>query len=134
MNTKRKLLLFISGIALILLFTIMNTNTVKAAVTWPITSFATWTQGRRSDGILTRNKYGFIINKDEGYYMEEYKDSGNIHIKIPLIAHQDWNKSDNTKYYLVMQNGNNISGQTISNVPSFATPLVFQKPYDPSSS
>lgn len=116
MNTKRKLLLFISGIALILLFTIMNTNTVKAAVTWPTTSFATWTQGRRLDGILTRNIYGFIINKDEGYYMEEYKDSGNIHIKIPLIAHQDWNKSDNTKYYLVMQNGNNISGQTISNV------------------
>ena len=116
MNTKCKLLLFISGIALILLFTIMNTNTVKAAVTWPTTSFATWTQGRRLDGILTRNIYGFIINKDEGYYMEEYKDSGNIHIKIPLIAHQDWNKSDNTKYYLVMQNGNNISGQTISNV------------------
>lgn len=116
MNTKRKLLLFISGMALILLFTIMNTNTVKAAVTRPTTSFATWTQGRRLDGSLTRNKYGFIINKDEGYYMEEYKDSGNIHIKIPLIAHQDWNKSDNTKYYLVMQNGNNISGQTISNV------------------
>lgn len=116
MNTKRKLLLFISGMVLILLFTIMNTNTVKAAVTWPTTSFATWTQGRRFDGSLTRNIYGFIINKDEGYYMEEYKDSGNIHIKIPLIAHQDWNKSDNTKYYLVMQNGNNISGQTISNV------------------
>ncbi|URI13143.1 hypothetical protein [Ligilactobacillus salivarius] len=116
MNTKRKLLLFISGMALILLFTIMNTNTVKAAVTWPTTSFATWTQGRRFDGSLTRNIYGFIINKDEGYYMEEYKDSGNIHIKIPLIAHQDWNKSDNTKYYLVMQNGNNISGQMISNV------------------
>ncbi|MDN4833913.1 hypothetical protein QYC35_06830 [Ligilactobacillus salivarius] len=116
MNTKRKLLLFISGMALILLFTIMNTNTVKAAVTWPTTSFATWTQGRRLEGSLTRNIYGFIINKDEGYYMEEYKDSGNIHIKIPLIAHQDWNKSDNTKYYLVMQNGNNISGQMISNV------------------
>lgn len=116
MNTKRKLLLFISGMALILLFTIMNTNTVKATITWPTTSFATWTQGRRFDGSLTRNIYGFIINKDEGYYMEEYKDSGNIHIKIPLIAHQDWNKSDNTKYYLVMQNGNNISGQTISNV------------------
>ncbi|MBL1069924.1 hypothetical protein [Ligilactobacillus salivarius] len=114
MNTKRKLLLFISGIALILLFTIMNTNTVKAAVTWPTTSFATWTQGRRSDGILTRNKYGFIINKDEGYYMEEYKDSGNIHIKIPLLAHQDWNKSDNTKYYVVMQSGSTFSGQEIS--------------------
>ncbi|WP_410504735.1 hypothetical protein ABE953_01535 [Ligilactobacillus salivarius] len=114
MNTKRKLLLFISGMALILLFTIMNTNTVKAAVTWPTTSFATWTQGRRLDGSLTRNIYGFIINKDEGYYMEEYKDSGNIHIKIPLIAHKDWNKSDNTKYYLVMQNGSTFSGQEIS--------------------
>ncbi|MYY65583.1 hypothetical protein FYL25_09305 [Lactobacillus salivarius] len=114
MNIKRKLLLFISGMALILLFTIMNTNTVKAAVTWPTTSFATWTQGRRFDGSLTRNIYGFIINKDEGYYMEEYKDSGNIHIKIPLIAHQDWNKSDNTKYYLVMQNGSTFSGQEIS--------------------
>ena len=113
MNTKRKLLLFISGMALILLFTIMNTNTVKAAVTWPTTSFATWTQGRRSDG-SSRNKYGFMVNKDEGYYMEEYKDSGNIHIKIPLIAHQDWNKSDNTKYYLVMQNGSTFSGQEIS--------------------
>lgn len=114
MNTKRKLLLFISGMVLILLFTIMNTNTVKAAVTWPTTSFATWTQGRRLDGSLKRNIYGFIINKDEGYYMEEYKDSGNIHIKIPLIAHQDWNKSDNTKYYLVMQNGSTFSGQEIS--------------------
>lgn len=114
MNTKRKLLLFISGMALILLFTIINTNTVKAAVTWPTTSFATWTQGRRSDGFLTRNKYGFIINKDEGYYMEEYKDSGNIHIKIPLLAHQDWNKSDNTKYYVVMQSGSTFSGQEIS--------------------
>jgi len=60
MNTKRKLLLFISGMALILLFTIMNTNTVKAAVTWPTTSFATWTQGRRSDG-SSRNKYGFMV-------------------------------------------------------------------------
>ena len=45
MNTKRKLLLFISGMVLILLFTIMNTNTVKAAVTWPTTSFAPWTRG-----------------------------------------------------------------------------------------
>ncbi|AYC11222.1 hypothetical protein IBB3154_0318 [Ligilactobacillus salivarius] len=72
MNTKRKLLLFISGMALILLFTIMNTNTVKAAVTWPTTSFATWTQGRRLDGSLTRNIYGFIINKDEGYYIVNF--------------------------------------------------------------
>ena len=72
MNTKRKLLLFISGMALILLFTIMNSNIVKAAVTWPPTSFATWTQGRRLDGSLTRNIYGFIINKDEGYYIVNF--------------------------------------------------------------
>lgn len=114
MNTKRKLLLFISGMALILLFTIMNTNTVKAAVTWPTTSFATWTQGRRFDGSLTRNKYGFMVNKDEGYYMEEYKDSNNIHVKIPVIAHESWNKSTETKYYVVMQSGSTFSGQEIS--------------------
>lgn len=114
MNTKRKLLLFILGMALILLFTIMNTNTVKAAVTWPTTSFATWTQGRRSDGSLTRNKYGFMVNKDEGYYMEEYKDSNNIHVMIPMIAYKSWNESTKTKYYVVMQNGSTFSGQEIS--------------------
>ena len=113
MNTKRKLLLFISGMALILLFTIMNTNTVKAAVTWPTTSFATWTQGRRSGG-SSRNKYGFMVNKDEGYYMEEYKDSNNIHVKIPMIAHKSWNESTETKYYVVMQSGSTFSGQEIS--------------------
>ncbi|MBX0284131.1 hypothetical protein [Ligilactobacillus salivarius] len=114
MNIKRKLLLFISGMALILLFTIMNTNTVKAAVTWPTTSFATWTQGRRFDGSLTRNKYGFMVNKDEGYYMEEYKDSNNIHVMIPMIAYKSWNESTKTKYYVVMQNGSTFSGQEIS--------------------
>ena len=113
MNTKRKLLLFISGMALILLFTIINTNTVKAAVTWPTTSFATWTQGS-SEGEYTRNLYGFIINKDEGYYMEEYKDSNNIHVKIPMIAHKSWNESTETKYYVVMQSGSTFSGQEIS--------------------
>lgn len=114
MNTKRKLLLFISGIALILLFTIMNTNTVKAAVTWPTTSFATWTQGTKEAGGLTRNKYGFMVNKDEGYYMEEYKDSNNIHVMIPMIAYKSWNESTKTKYYVVMQNGSTFSGQEIS--------------------
>ncbi|MBL1058681.1 hypothetical protein JEM48_08680 [Ligilactobacillus salivarius] len=114
MNTKRKLLLFISGMALILLFTIMNTNTVKAAVTWPTTSFATWTQGTKEAGGLTRNKYGFMVNKDEGYYMEEYKDSNNIHVMIPMIAYKSWNESTKTKYYVVMQNGSTFSGQEIS--------------------
>ena len=113
MNTKRKLLLFISGMALILLFTIMNTNTVKAAVTWPTTSFATWTQGMSERG-SKRNKYGFMVNKDEGYYMEEYKDSNNIHVKIPMIAHKSWNESTETKYYVVMQSGSTFSGQEIS--------------------
>ena len=114
MNTKRKLLLFISGMVLILLFTIMNTNTVKAAVTWPTTSFATWTQGRRFDGSLTSNLYGFMVNKDKEYYMEEYKDSNNIHVMIPMIAYKSWNESTKTKYYVVMQNGSTFSGQEIS--------------------
>src|SRR5699024_1670042 len=114
MNTKRKLLLFISGMALILIFTIMNTNTVKAEVTWTTTSFATWTQGTKEAGGLTRNKYGFMVNKDEGYYMEEYKDSNNIHVMIPMIAYKSWNESTKTKYYVVMQNGSTFSGQEIS--------------------
>src|SRR5699024_9974271 len=110
----RKLLLFISGMALILLFTIMNTNTVKAAVIWPTTSFATWTQGTKEAGGLTRNKYGLMVNKDEGYYMEEYKDSNNIHVMIHMIAYKSWNESTKTKYYVVMQNGSTFSGQEIS--------------------
>ena len=114
MNTKRKLLLFISGMVLILLFTIMNTNTVKAAVTWPTTSFATWTQGRRFDEIFKKNIYGFMVNKDKEYYMEEYKDSNNIHVMIPMIAYKSWNESTKTKYYVVMQNGSTFSGQEIS--------------------
>ena len=96
MNTKRKLLLFISGMVLILLFTIMNTNTVKAAITWPTTSFATWTQGRRLDESLKSNLYGFMVNKDKEYYMEEYKDSNNIHVMIPMIAYKSWNESTKT--------------------------------------
>ncbi|MDO5005243.1 MAG: hypothetical protein Q4E19_06355 [Ligilactobacillus salivarius] len=82
----------------------------SSGIKWPTTSFATWTEGKVEN---VRNKYGFMINKDEGYYMEEYKDSNNIHVKIPMIAHESWNKSTKTKYYVVMQNGNTFSGQEI---------------------
>ena len=115
MNTKRKLLLFISGMALILLFTIMNTNTVKAAVTWPTTSFAPWTRGKRESEYTVRNYYGFMINNDNGQYIEEYEEGNNIHVKVRILAHIDWNKSTKTRYYVVMQNGDSFSGQEISN-------------------
>lgn len=115
MNTKRKLLLFISGMVLILLFTIMNTNTVKAAVTWPTTSFAPWTRGKRESEATVRNYYGFMINNDNGQYIEEYEEGNNIHVKVRILAHIDWNKSTKTRYYVVMQNGDSFSGQEISN-------------------
>ncbi|OUN63894.1 hypothetical protein B5G14_02830 [Ligilactobacillus salivarius] len=115
MNTKRKLLLFISGMVLILLFTIMNTNTVKAAVTWPTTSFAPWTRGKRESENTVRNYYGFMINNDNGQYIEEYEEGNNIHVKVRILAHIDWNKSTKTRYYVVMQNGDSFSGQEISN-------------------
>lgn len=115
MNTKRKLLLFISGMVLILLFTIMNTNTVKAAVTWPTTSFAPWTRGKRESEYTVRNYYGFMINNDNGQYIEEYEEGNNIHVKVRILAHIDWNKSTKTRYYVVMQNGDSFSGQEISN-------------------
>ncbi|OUQ31443.1 hypothetical protein B5E73_07120 [Ligilactobacillus salivarius] len=115
MNTKRKLLLFISGMVLILLFTIMNTNTVKAAVTWPTTSFAPWTRGKRESEDTVRNYYGFMINNDNGQYIEEYEEGNNIHVKVRILAHIDWNKSTKTRYYVVMQNGDSFSGQEISN-------------------
>ena len=115
MNTKRKLLLFISGMVLILLFTIMNTNTVKAAVTLPTTSFAPWTRGKRESEYTVRNYYGFMINNDNGQYIEEYEEGNNIHVKVRILAHIDWNKSTKTRYYVVMQNGDSFSGQEISN-------------------
>ena len=115
MNTKRKLLLFISGMVLILIFTIMNTNTVKAAVTWPTTSFAPWTRGKRESEYTVRNYYGFMINNDNGQYIEEYEEGNNIHVKVRILAHIDWNKSTKTRYYVVMQNGDSFSGQEISN-------------------
>ena len=55
-----------------------------------------------------------MVNKDKGYYMEEYKDSNNIHVMIPMIAYKSWNESTKTKYYVVMQNGSTFSGQEIS--------------------
>lgn len=91
-----------------------STTVFSSGIKWPTTSFATWTQGTKEAGGLTRNKYGFMVNKDEGYYMEEYKDSNNIHVMIPMIAYKSWNESTKTKYYVVMQNGSTFSGQEIS--------------------
>lgn len=91
-----------------------STTVFSSGIKWPTTSFATWTQGTKEDGGLTRNKYGFMVNKDEEYYMGEYKDSNNIHVMIPMIAYKSWNESTKTKYYVVMQNGSTFSGQEIS--------------------
>lgn len=91
-----------------------STTVFSSGIKWPTTSFATWTQGTKEDGSLTRNKYGFMVNKDEEYYMGEYKDSNNIHVMIPMIAYKSWNESTKTKYYVVMQNGSTFSGQEIS--------------------
>lgn len=91
-----------------------STTVFSSGIKWPTTSFATWTQGIKEDGSLTRNKYGFMVNKDEEYYMEEYKDSNNIHVMIPMIAYKSWNESTKTKYYVVMQNGSTFSGQEIA--------------------
>ena len=91
-----------------------STTVFSSGIKWPTTSFATWTQGTKEAGGLTRNKYGFMVNKDEGYYMEEYKDSNNIHVMIPMIAYKSWNESTKTKYYVVMQSGSKFSGQEIS--------------------
>ena len=91
-----------------------STTVFSSGIKWPTTSFATWTQGTKEAGGLTRNKYGFMVNKDKGYYMEEYKDSNNIHVMIPMIAYKSWNESTKTKYYVVMQNGSTFSGQEIS--------------------
>lgn len=91
-----------------------STTVFSSGIKWPTTSFATWTQGIKEDGSLTRNKYGFMVNKDEEYYMEEYKDSNNIHVMIPMIAYKSWNESTKTKYYVVMQNGSTFSGQGIA--------------------
>lgn len=91
-----------------------STTVFSSGIKWPTTSFATWTQGTKEDGSLTRNKYGFMVNKDKEYYMEEYKDSNNIHVMIPMIAYKSWNESTKTKYYVVMQNGSTFSGQEIS--------------------
>lgn len=91
-----------------------STTVFSSGIKWPTTSFAIWTQGTKEAGGLTRNKYGFMVNKDEGYYMEEYKDSNNIHVMIPMIAYKSWNKSTKTKYYVVMQSGSTFLGQEIS--------------------
>ncbi|MYU60459.1 hypothetical protein FYN00_06275 [Lactobacillus salivarius] len=91
-----------------------STTVFSSGIKWPTTSFATWTQGIKEDGSLTRNKYGFMVNKDEEYYMEEYKDSNNIHVMIPMIAYKSWNEGTKTKYYVVMQNGSTFSGQEIA--------------------
>lgn len=55
-----------------------------------------------------------MINNDNGQYIEEYEEGNNIHVKVRILAHIDWNKSTKTRYYVVMQNGDSFSGQEIS--------------------
>ncbi|WP_340852727.1 hypothetical protein [Ligilactobacillus salivarius] len=90
-----------------------STTVFSSGIKWPTTSFAPWIRGKKEDRLLSKNTYGFMINMDKGQYMEEYEDSNNIHIKVPILAYKTWNKSPDTHYYIVMQNGNTFSGKEI---------------------
>ena len=91
-----------------------STTVFSSGIKWPTTSFAPWTRGKRESKDTVRNYYGFMINNDNGQYIEEYEEGNNIHVKVRILAHIDWNKSTKTRYYVVMQNGDSFSGQEIS--------------------
>lgn len=82
-----------------------------AAVNWP-KSFAIWTEGLRSPGIL-RNKYGYIVSSTHA--IEEYVDSGQVYLSFYIIAYNEWLKSKHVEFYILSKDGNNqFSGQTLA--------------------
>lgn len=65
-----------------------STTVFSSGIKWPTTSFAPWTRGKRESKDTVRNYYGFMINNDNGQYIEEYEEGNNIHVKVRILSYR----------------------------------------------
>ena len=83
-----------------------NNILAVSSVNWP-KRFATWTQGERVSGTLSRNKYGFM----NGVY--ESADGLHKYVGFNIMAHIDWTQSPKTQFYALYETNGQYQGQII---------------------
>ena len=80
-----------------------NNILAVSSVNWP-KKFATWTQGKRVDGILSNNIYGFMNEVDE---------SAHKYVSFDIMANIDWTQSPKTEFYALYETNGQYQGQII---------------------
>ena len=93
-----------------------NNILAVSSVNWP-KRFATWTQGKRSDG-TSRNKYGFMNGVDESAdglhkYVDESADGLHKYVDFNIMAYKDWTQSPKTQFYALYETNGQYQGQII---------------------
>ena len=83
-----------------------NNILAVSSVNWP-KSFATWTQGERASGTLSRNKYGFMND------VYESADGLHKYVGFNIMAHIDWTQSPKTQFYALYETNGQYQGQII---------------------
>lgn len=83
-----------------------NNILAVSSVNWP-KRFATWTKGKRYDGIFSRNKYGFMNGVDES--------ANDLHkyVSFNIMAHLSWTSSPKTQFYALYKTNGQYHGQII---------------------
>ena len=79
-----------------------STTVFSSGIKWPTTSFAPWTRGKRESKDTVRNYYGFMINNDNGQYIEEYEEGKVITTKQywSTSKREGYNKEADIKIYI----------------------------------
>ena len=85
-----------------------NNFLAVSSVNWP-KRFATWTQGERVSGTLSRNKYGFM--NMNGVY--ESADGLHKYVSFNIMAHLSWTSSSKTQFYALYETNGQYHGQII---------------------
>lgn len=83
-----------------------NNILAVSSVNWP-KRFATWTEGKRVDGIFSRNKYGFMNGVDES------ADVLHKYVSFNIMAHLSWTSSPKTQFYALYKTNGQYHGQII---------------------
>ena len=97
---------------LVLSFGLGCLPTAHAADITSATDFAPWTKGFREPGILTRNKYGYMVDSND-VINEGIKANGPT-LNFWVLAHINWTSSESTKYYLLLKTGTTFKVQPLA--------------------
>lgn len=87
-----------------------NNILAVSSVNWP-KRFATWTQGERASGTLSRNKYGFMNEVDDE--VDESFDGAHKYVSFDIMANIDWTQSPKTEFYALYETNGQYHGQII---------------------